>query len=140
MIYAKRLPQTKAFPSVFDEFFNAFPSTFDHAAVKTAAPVNIYEDEKGYQLELNVPGRRKEDFQLNVENQLLTIKYEKKGEESKLKTIRQEFSFPGFTRSFTLDQKINTEAIEAKYDNGLLKVYLPKKEEVKITPKQISVQ
>ncbi len=91
-------------------------------------------------MEFNVPGRNKEDFKLNIEKDLLTVIYEKKEETQPYKTIRKEFVFSSFKRSFSLDEKINAEAIEAKYENGILKVYLPKKEEVKIAPKQISIQ
>lgn len=142
MIYAKRIPQTRNFSGIFDELFNSFPSTFESGSSQTLAPVNIHEHEKGYDLEFNVPGRNKEDFKLNVENGILTISYEKKAEtENKAqKTIRREFGFSSFKRSFSLDEKINADGIEAKYENGILKVYLPKKEEVKITPKNISVQ
>ena len=83
-----------------------------------------------------------QDFKINVENGLLTISFEKKEEtENKgYKTIRREFSVTNFKRSFTLDEKVNAEAIEAKYEDGVLKVFIPKKEEVKIAAKQISIQ
>ncbi len=142
MIYAKTIPQTKSFPGIFDELFNSFPSNFSTANNVTPAFVNIKEDEQGYHLELNAPGRNKEDFKLNVEKGILAISCEKKAEaeDKAYKTIRNEFSFSSFKRSFSLDDKINADGIEAKYENGILKVYLPKKEEVKITPKNISVQ
>ena len=150
MIYARKIPQTRNFAGIFDELFNSFPANVLTESNTTSAPVNIYENEQGYHLELNAPGRNKEDFKLNVENGILTISYEKKAEtenktetetENKAhKTIRQEFSFAGFSRSFSLDEKINADGIEAKYENGILKVNLPIKEEVKITPKNISVQ
>jgi len=67
----------------------------------------------------------------------------KKKEETKTedyKTIRKEFSFRSFKRSFNLDDRINSEAIQAKYENGVLKLYLPKKEQEKESTKQISIQ
>ena len=142
MIITRTYPQTRNFAGIFDELFNSYPANVENGSSKTVAPVNISEDEIGFHLELNVPGRNKEDFKLNIENGVLSISYDKKDEaENKaLKSVRKEFGFSSFKRSFSLDEKINTEAIEAKYDNGILKVYLPKKEEVKITPKQISVQ
>jgi HSP20 family protein len=57
-----------------------------------------------------------------------------------VKSIRKEFSFQGFKRSFSLDDKVDAATIQAKYENGLLKVYLPKKAEVKEAAKQITVQ
>jgi HSP20 family protein len=143
MILTRTYPAAKNLNNVFDELFNAFPVTFGNEAKgNSAAPVNITESENGYHLQFNVPGRNKEDFKINLENGLLTVSYEKKEEpETKdQKVIRNEFSFQSFKRSFNLDQKINADGIEAKYDNGILKVFLPKKEEVKNTPKQISIQ
>jgi HSP20 family protein len=79
---------------------------------------------------------------MNVEKNILTISFEQKQENEKtgLKAIRNEFSFNDFKRSFNLDEKINSEAIEAKYEDGILKITLPKKEEVKPEVKQISIQ
>ncbi|OIR00595.1 acid shock protein [mine drainage metagenome] len=129
---------------LFNEFFNNFPSTWgrDTEATWAVVPVNIYESENGFQVELNAPGRNKEDFKINIEKGLLTVSFEKKEEATgkELKTIRREFSYTNFKRSFSVDENINTEAIEAKYENGVLKLFLPKKEEVKISPKEITVK
>ncbi|MES2329551.1 MAG: Hsp20/alpha crystallin family protein [Bacteroidota bacterium] len=90
---------------------------------------------------MSAPGRNKEDFKINLDNGLLTISFEKKeeAENKEYKTIRKEFSFRSFKRSFNLDDKINTAGIQAKYENGVLKVYLPKKEEVAVAPQQIAI-
>ncbi len=133
-----------AFSNLFDELLNNFPATNwgkDFANSWSVAPVNIHETNEGYHIELNAPGRNKEDFKINVENGLLTISFEKKEEtENKdYKTVRREFSFESFKRSFSIDEKVNADAIQAKYENGVLKLYLPKKEEVKIAPKQITI-
>ena len=135
-------PVTKSFNSLFDEFFNELPTTWTKNAGTVVPAVNIYESKDGYQLELNAPGRNKEDFNVSLENGLLTISYDKKEEvkNEELKAIRSEFSNNSFKRSFTVDEKIDGEKIEARYENGVLKFFLPKKEEVKVTPKQISIQ
>ncbi len=134
---------TAPFNSLFDELFNSFPATWGRDANQAHAvvPVNIHETNEGYHLELNAPGRNKEDFKVNVENGLLTISYEKKEsqEQKDYKTIRREFSFRSFKRSFSIDEKINADGIQARYENGVLKVYLPKKEEIKVSPKEISI-
>ena len=80
--------------------------------------------------------------EINIENGLLTISFEKKVENvsEDVKSVRKEFSFESFKRSFNIDEKIQADNIQAKYENGVLKLYLPKKEEVKETPKQISIQ
>lgn len=143
MIVTKAFPVNKNLTNVFDDLFNSLPSAWGNDVRSNATvAVNINESDNGYNVEFNVPGRNKEDFKINVDNGLLTVSYEKKQEtETKdVKSIRKEFSFHSFKRSFTLDEKINAEGIEAKYENGILRVFLPKKEEVKIAPKQISIQ
>lgn len=130
--------------NLFDELFNNFPVNWgrDMQTGLTTPPVNIHETNEGYHVELSAPGRNKEDFTVNVENGLLTISFEKKEEteQKTYKTIRKEFSYRSFKRSFNVDEKINAEAIQAKYENGVLKLFLPKKEEVKVAPKQITIQ
>ena len=112
------------------------------AQVNGKVPVNIKETDDAYLLELAAPGRDKALFSLNVEKNSLTISYDEKKEAEKqeFKTIRTEFLTPSFKRTFILDEKVNAEQIEAKYDNGVLKLTLPKKAEVKPEVKQINVQ
>ena len=142
MTFAKNNPVY--FGNLFDELLNQIPATWGKDAQNafSAVPANIHETKDGYHVELNAPGRNKEDFKVNLENGLLTISFEKKEEtENKdYKTVRKEFSLRSFKRSFTLDEKINTAGILAKYENGILKVYLPKKEEVVVNPQEINIQ
>jgi HSP20 family protein len=128
------------FNNVFNELFNEFPAFADKAGLNFP-PVNIAETTDGYHVELNAPGRNKEDFKISIDNGLLTISYEKKEEpkNEEVKSLRREFSFQGFKRSFSLEDKVDAVNIQAKYENGLLKVYLPKKAEVKEAAKQITV-
>jgi len=134
----------KVFGNVFDDLFNSFPASWgkDFENSFVTIPVNIHETNEGYHIELMAPGRNKEDFAINIEEGLLTVGFEKKEEtENKdYKTVRKEFSCKSFKRSFSVDDKINTEAIQAKYEDGILKLFLPKKEEVKTTPRQIAIQ
>mgnify|MGYP001809706071 CR=1 FL=1 len=129
--------------SVFDELFNAFPSNFGNSIPSgyPTASVNIHETTDAFHLELNAPGRKKEDFSIHVDKGLLTISYEKKesNEEKNYKNIRKEFTYKSFKRSFSIDDAINADAIQARYENGVLKLLLPKKEEIKNAPKQISI-
>jgi HSP20 family protein len=130
------------FNNVFNELLNEFPAAFADKAGLNFPPVNIAETADAYHVELNAPGRNKEDFKINIDNGLLTISYEKK-EEAKaedVKSVRKEFSLQGFKRSFSLDDKVDAANIQAKYENGLLKVLLPKKAEVKEAAKQIAIQ
>jgi HSP20 family protein len=136
-------PVQKSINQFFDEFLNEIPSTWNRNVQNVFnPPVNILETKDAYHMELNAPGRNKEDFKISVENGLLTISFEKKAENvsEDVKSVRKEFSFESFKRSFNVDEKILADNIQAKYENGVLKLYLPKKEEVKETPKQISIQ
>ncbi|MFT3934309.1 MAG: Hsp20/alpha crystallin family protein [Chitinophagaceae bacterium] len=130
-----------SFNSVFNELLNEFPAFADKAGLNFP-PVNIVETTDAYHVELNAPGRNKEDFKVSTDKGLLTISYEKK-EETKsddVKTVRKEFSFQSFKRSFSLDDKVDVNNIQAKYENGLLKLLLPKKPEVKEAATQITIQ
>ncbi len=128
--------------SVFDEFFNEFPLIGGREWAGIFPPANIHENANAYHIEISVPGRTKEDFKINVENGLLTISFEKK-EESKqedYKTIRREFSYRSFKRSFNLDESIDANGIQGKYENGLLKLLVPKKELEKTSSRQITIE
>ena len=128
-----------------DDFFPQFPSLFrDDFATGTTqiAPVNIWKTENGYRFAVIAPGFAKEDFKINLEKDLLTISVEKKQEEENKneKQLRREFQYQSFKRSFTLDEKIDTEKIEAKYENGVLTLNLSMRPEVKTPVKQITIQ
>jgi len=117
----------KSLSSFVDEFFQGFPAGLGRDESFGFPPVNIHETADAYHLELSAPGRSKEDFKLAVEGGQLTVSFEKK-EETKTddyKTIRKEFSFKSFKRSFNLDDRINADGIQAKYENGVLKLFLP---------------
>ena len=132
-------PAFKTIDSFFDSLLSDLPVTSKNNF--NFPPVNIIETKDNYELEFNAPGRSKEDFKITVDKNILTVSYEKKEEqkdESK-KFIKKEFSSRSFKRSFNLDEKINADAINAKYENGILTLTLPIKEEVKVLPKEIAV-
>ncbi|TKK64420.1 Hsp20/alpha crystallin family protein [Ilyomonas limi] len=126
--------------NLFDEFFTTVPAAWSKDL--NVPPVNIHESNDAFNLDLQAPGLNKEDFKISVEKGLLTISYEHKTEEESkdVKTYRKEFATRSFKRTFSVDEKINADAITAKYDAGVLKLTLPKKEEVKVQPKQIAIQ
>jgi HSP20 family protein len=104
-------------------------------------PVNIKETDAAYELHVVAPGLNKEDFKLSVDKDILTISFEK-AEENKEQTdkwLRKEYKARSFKRSFTLTDKINADAITAKYNDGILLVNLPKKEQAEKTTKEITV-
>jgi len=136
--------------NLLDNFFNEFPTLFRSefsSNMKDFAPVNVKEYKDAYQLELIAPGFEKNDFKINVENNILTVSVDKTnevknddGSENGEKQIRREYSYRSFKRSFTLDDDIDAEKIEAKYVNGVLTLNLSKKAEVKASAKEIAVQ
>lgn len=131
------------FNNLFDEFFSA-PLVWGKENTLNVPAVNIHENKDGFHVELIAPGLKKDDFKVNLDKGLLTVSYEKnaetESENSDYKTHRREFSITNFKRSFRVEDVVNNEEIQAKYEDGVLKVYLPKKEEVKVLPKEISIQ
>lgn len=97
--------------------------------------VNIKEEEKYFLLELAAPGLKKDDFKISVEKNLLTISSEINSEnEEKTETYtRKEFGFNSFSRSFKISENIMVDDIKATYEDGILKVSLPKNVEAKIS-------
>lgn len=91
--------------------------------------VNVKESEKGFEIELAAPGLSKEDFNISVDNRVLTISSEKKEEkeEKNKEYTRKEFSYSSFSRSFALPENVIEDGIKAAYDKGLLTVSLVKK-------------
>ncbi len=138
-------PFGKSFDGLMNELFNELPSTLGKTFredVWAFPPVNITELNDVYQVQLSAPGYDKADFNLKLDGNLLTISAEKKTENKveNEKVIRKEFSAKSFKRSFTVDDKIDGGNIAAKYENGILFVTLPKKEEVKAAAKEIAIQ
>jgi HSP20 family protein len=113
----------------------------DFGTANATAPVNIRESEKAYLIEVIAPGMDKGDFKVSMDNNLLTISAEKKTDNNKEgeRIVRREFTCKSFARTFTLDETIQSDSIQAKYDNGVLLIELPKKEEAIIQPKEISI-
>lgn len=134
----------RPFGNLFNDLLNELPVTARSFGQEFFAfpQTNIHETSEAYHLELNAPGRSKEDFKIQVEQGLLTISFEKKEETAQpedYKTIRREFEFKSFKRSFSVDDKIDVDGIQAKYENGVLKLLLPKKEESKQSARQITI-
>ncbi len=130
---------------LIDELFNQAPLKFREAHLNNYVPANILEHEHSYELIINAPGRQKEDFSLEVNNGILLVAYAPKNQSTEAqstvpKYIRKEFGTVPFKRSFTLDDKIDTDNIGARYQNGLLLIQLPKKEILKASNKPITIQ
>jgi HSP20 family protein len=127
-----------ALPMLLDNFFNrdAFrEGNLNFYDATTSVPaVNIKETTENYALEMGAPGMAKTDFKIELENDVLTISAEKSNSTSEAEEgvySRKEFSYQSLKRSFSFPQDVvDTERIEAKYEDGILYIKIPKKEEV----------
>ena len=132
----------RTFPTLADGFFNTNPffgqSLLDFNGgfwgvrdLSHVPEANIIENEKDYQIELAVPGLERKDFNVEVKDEMLIVSAEK-GEESESQDRNyrtREFSYRSFYRSFPLPKNLIMDKIDAKYQNGILNIMLPKKEE-----------
>jgi HSP20 family protein len=128
------------FNDVFDSILN---DTFFADRMITRVPaVNISETPENYHIELAAPGLKKQDFKINVEENSLNISVEQQAEntENRKKYNKREYSYSSFVRSFTLPELADYNAIEASYEDGILKIDLPKKEEAKTVSRQIEIK
>lgn len=128
-------------PRLFDDFFTRDLMDWgfkNYSSTGTTIPaVNIQETNDHFDVELAAPGMTKNDFKVELDNNVLTISSEKedKHEEKDDKYTRREFSYQSFQRSFTLpEQVVDIEKINAKYENGVLHLTVPKKESAKPKP------
>ncbi len=137
-----------SFPSLIDKFFEGdlmdWNSSNFAGANSTLPSVNVKENENEYKIDVAAPGLKKGDFKLNYNNGRLTISSEKKSEHEEKdgdKVTRKEFSYQSFQRSFTVPETVvNADKIAAKYEDGILHVTLPKREEAKPKPaKEIKI-
>jgi HSP20 family protein len=122
-------------------FHEAFDRSSDEANLTTWAPaVDIFETEHELVVKADLPDIKPEELDIRVENNILTIRGERKFEKqvNENNYLRVERSYGSFSRSFSLANTVNTEAIKADYKNGVLTLGIPKREEAK--PKQIKVR
>ncbi len=105
--------------------------------------VNVKEDADGFALALAAPGYGKEDIEIKIEENVLTISSEKKEENTEKegeKFTRKEFKYAAFKRTFTLPDTVDAAKIAANYENGILNISIPKKEEAKpLPPRTIAI-
>jgi HSP20 family protein len=129
------------FPSLLDEFFK--PDWMGGLEQRTTVipAVNIKEAEDHFDLELSVPGFKKDDINIEVNENILTIsstvETSSEDKDEKGNYTRREFSRSSFKRSFTLPETINEDGINANYEDGILTLTLPKKEEALPKPKRL---
>lgn len=140
LIRYKNRPFT-GFDQLWNQWLNDFPAV--ETAHNNAVPAtNISETKDAYNMQFLVPGRKKEDFKIEVAEGMLTIETfnQNKDEQTDEKVIRKEFELVAFKRSFYVDESINASTIEAKYEQGVLSIKLPKKVRTAPLAQQISVK
>ena len=141
MSLLRRNENYPAWSNFFNDFFNRDWMDWTNqnfSETNTTLPsVNIIEGDDSFEVDMAAPGLGKKDFKIELKHGVLTISSEKKIENETKNGqhfTRREFSYQSFNRSFTLPQTVDSEKISAKYDNGILKVTIPKKEEAKPKP------
>jgi len=135
------------YPSLFDRFFDN--DLFDwsrrnYSNTNTTLPsVNIKESNDDFEVEVAAPGFTKNDFKIELNHDLLTISSEKEIENETKEDQRfslREFSYQSFSRSFTLPNTADSDKIGARYENGILHIIIPKREEARPKPaRQIAI-
>ena len=121
-------------------FGNEFVSNFNSGI--TLPAVNVLDNDDEFIVEMAVPGLKKSDFDVSIDNQLLSISAEltTENEDNSENYTRREFGYSSFKRTFSLPETVETDKINAKYEDGLLKVILPKRDEAKKKPlRQIKI-
>lgn len=129
------------FPSIIDELFKPdWLGGVENFGGNLPA-VNLKETETNYAIELAAPGKKKEDFNIEIDHNVLSISSESKNQNEEKdnsgKYTRREFNYSAFRRTFTLPESVNLEDINATYENGVLHVTLPKKQEALPKPKRL---
>jgi HSP20 family protein len=132
---------TVPFPSIIDELLKPDWLGGMQNFNANIPAVNIKETDTNFGIELAAPGKTKEDFNIEIDHNVLTISSEEKTEKEEKNTegkyTRREFSYSSFRRAFTLPESVNADSINATYENGVLHVTLPKREEALPKPKRL---
>ena len=132
---------TVNFPSILDELLKPDQLGGIQSFNATIPAVNVKENDTSFTLELAAPGKTKDDFNIKIDRNVLTISSEFKNENEEIDDegiyTLKEFSYSSFRRSFTLPETVNADNINASYENGVLNVTLPKKEEALPKPKRL---
>lgn len=141
-----------SFGNVVDNFFQNNLSRFfddnfwesENSLTKGNVPVNIRDAGQHYELDVVAPGCKKEDFKINIENNVLTVSFEQKREDHPQDKdtgwVRNEYMQRSFSRSFTLDDTVDLENVNASYNDGILKLRLGKNQKAIARSKTIEIK
>lgn len=142
-------PVFPMFPRLFDDFLTRDLTDWNSrnfSNTNTTLPsVNVVEDNDGFTVEMAAPGMTKKDFQIELDNEVLKITSQRESHDElqdSQRYTRREFSYQSFSRSFHLPKSVVDESkIKAKYQDGILRIMIPKREEAKaLPPRQIAIQ
>jgi HSP20 family protein len=132
------------FQNTLSRFFDDDYWGFNGVLSDNQIPVNIRETDQAYEMDVVAPGLRKEDFNVNIGNNMLTVSFEHKEENKEDNRhegyLRQEYRMQSFSRSFNLDDTVDADKISAEYKEGVLRLTLPKKEGAQRLTKNIQVK
>ncbi|HSK12279.1 MAG TPA: Hsp20/alpha crystallin family protein [Phnomibacter sp.] len=145
LVKVNNRPALKTWNGLVNELFNDLEQSFAPlapAANRNWPAVNIIENADGYHAELLAPGRNKANFSIAIENDQLVVAYDAEKTETPAdwKQVRKEFTLGNFRRTFALDGSVDANGIQAKYEDGILKIFLPKKPELKPATRTIEIQ
>ena len=132
--------QNPFFPSLVDELFNQDRRVRTSSISSTTPAVNIIEQDTQFLIELAAPGNKKEDFEIEIEDGILSISSSSNKEDNtseKETFTRHELSYNSFRRSFTIPESVDVSSIEATYNEGVLLIKLIKIEEALPQPKKL---
>ena len=131
-------PTYTALRSEMDRLFDAAFHGFETGSAREEVPVDFFEEKSGYVLRAEIPGFRKDEIQVEAADDVLTITGHHKAEEKSADGKKAATRERRISRALTLPDHVNLEQVNASYENGLLTVKLPKREEVK--PRQIAIE
>ena len=132
-------------PRFYDDFSTRDSQQSLTSTGVTTPAVNIIETNEDYRLEMVAPGMKKESFKVELQNGVLTITYDhddnREGERRDWKYLTHEYNYHSFSRSFSLPDAVDAQKIEARYENGILNLLLPKRDEARKKPaRQITIE
>lgn len=125
--------RSESFPAFFDDFFKPWNEFMGMGRALTTPAVNVAENKTHFEVTVAAPGLKKNDFNIDIDGNMLTISCEKeeRKEDKDERYTRKEYNYSSFSRSFTLPEVVIKDKIEAAYVDGVLHITLPKTEQAK---------
>jgi len=136
MTLIRRQLESPFFPDWLEDFFSGEVNPLTKSRLASVPMVNVFENDDEFRIELATPGLKKEDIRISLDNDVITISANNESEVTKENEncTKQEYSYMSFNRSFTLPDAADIEKIDAKTEDGILKITIAKKEEKKVKP------